>query len=94
MKYAISNHIKKLFFYKKGVTIFVASWAHCDLARIIRGTPVMKNENSNSGIYDQFLVVFTYIKSSYISLNKIKPQVDERIYKNKQKSKRVFLLFL
>ena len=50
----------------------------------------MTNENSNTGIYDQF----PFIKPSYISFDKIKPSIDERIDKNRQNSKNLFLLFL
>ena len=38
----------------------------------------MKNESSNTGIYDQFPAVFRLIKPSRISLNKIKPYINEK----------------
>ena len=43
----------------------------------------MKNENSNTGIYDRFLVVLEFIQPRYIFVNKIKPCIDERIDKNR-----------
>ena len=54
----------------------------------------MKNENSNTGIYDQYLVIPKLIQSRYIFMNTIKPVIDEIMYKNRQKSKTVFLKFL
>ena len=54
----------------------------------------MKNENSNSGIYDHSLGVLQFIEPSYISENKKKPLIDEIIHKNQQKSYKLFLIFL
>ena len=45
----------------------------------------MKNENSNTGIFDRFLVVLQFIEPRYIFVNKIKPYIYERIYKNSTK---------
>ena len=45
----------------------------------------MKNENSNTVIYDQFFAVLKFIESNYVSVNEIKPYIDERINKNRKK---------
>ena len=54
----------------------------------------MRNENSNTGVYDQFLVVVQLIQPKYIFVNKMKPFIDEITYKTKQKLEKVFLKFL
>ena len=83
LKYAIINHIQKNIFLQK-VFLFLQLaelTALIQLAKIIRGTPFMKNENSNTGIYDRFLVVLEFIQPRYIFVNKLNPVLTKELIK-------------